>query len=286
VVTNFAANKSEVLELDKEGLLTAYRIAQSGNLSVLAAIGHPYGSLFGTAYKRNTAGEIVVNANGTPATDPNNQFFGSFQPKWIGGITNSFTYKNLSLSFLIDAKIGGYIYDGTNATGTYTGVLAQTLRGRDEANGGLPYYYPGNVKTVLPVQLPTHGSAALGSEVVYHDGIIFDGANADGTKNTTILPAQTYWKSFNSISEANVFDASFVKFREINIGYNLPSKWARTIGAQAINVALIGRDLWILYKNAPNIDPETALNTGNGQGLESLQVPSTRSYGFSVNLKF
>ncbi|NEW82676.1 MAG: SusC/RagA family TonB-linked outer membrane protein [Mariniphaga sp.] len=286
VVTNFSSNKSEVLELDKEGLLTAYRIAQSGNLSVLAAIGLPYGSLFGTAYKRNTNGEIIVKANGTPDTDPNNKFFGSFQPKWIGGITNTFNYKNFSLSFLIDAKIGGYIYDGTNATGTYTGVLAQTLRGRDEVNGGLPYYYPGNVKTALPVQVPTHTSAAPGSEVVYHDGIIFDGVNAAGTKNTTILPAQTYWKSFNSISEANVFDASFVKFREINIGYNLPSKWAKTIGAQSVNVALIGRDLWILYKNAPNIDPETALNTGNGQGLESLQVPSTRSYGFSINLKF
>ncbi len=286
VVANFSTNRSNVLELDKEGLLTAYRIAQQGNISVLAAIGHPYGSLFGTAYKRNQNGEIVVNANGTPATDPNNQFFGSFQPDWIGGITNSFSYKNFSFSFLVDAKIGGYIYDGTQATGTYTGVLAETLRGRDEANGGLPYYYPNNLKTGLPVQLASHGSSAPGSEVVYHDGIIFGGVNADGSKNTTILPAQTYWKSFNSISESSVFDASFVKLREINIGYNLPSNWAKTIGAQSVKLALIGRDLAILYKNAPHIDPETALNTGNGQGLESLQVPSTRSYGFSVNLNF
>jgi len=286
VVANFSTNKSNVLELDKEGLLTAYRIAQQGNISVLAAIGQPYGSLFGTAYKRNTNGEIVVKANGTPDTDPNNKFFGSFQPDWVGGITNTFNYRNFSFSFLVDAKIGGYIYDGTQATGIYTGVLAETLRGRDEANGGLPYYYPGNVKTVLPVQLSTHGATAPGSEVVYHDGIIFDGANADGSKNTTILPAQTYWKSFNNISEANVFDASFVKLREINIGYNLPSKWAKTIGAQSVKIALIGRDLAILNKNAPHIDPETALNTGNGQGLESLQVPSTRSYGFSVNLNF
>lgn len=286
VVTNFSKNKSNVLELDKAGLLTAYRIAQQGNISVLAAIGHPYGSLFGTAYKRDTNGKIVVQANGTPDTDPNNHFFGSFQPDWVGGITNTFNYKNLIFSFLIDAKIGGYIYDGTQSTGTYTGVLAETLRGRDEANGGLPYYYPNNVKTVLPVQLQSHGSSAPGSEVVYHDGMIFDGVNADGSKNTTVLPAQTYWKSFNTISESSVFDASFIKFREINIGYKLPSTWAKTIGAQSINVALIGRDLWILYKNTPHIDPETALNTGNGQGLESLQVPSTRSYGFSVNLNF
>ena len=286
VVTNFSANKSEVLELDKEGLLTAYRIAQQGNLSVLAAIGHPYGSLFGTAYKRNANGEIIVKANGTPDTDPNNKFFGSFQPDWIGGITNSFNYKNISLSFLIDAKIGGSIYNGTQSTGVYTGVLAETLSGRDEENGGLPYYYPNNVKTALPVQVPSLTSTAPNSEVVYHDGIIFDGVKADGTKNATILPAQTYWKSFRNISESSIFDASFVKFREISLGYNLPPDWAKVIGAQSVNVALIGRDLGILYKNAPHIDPETALNSGNGQGLESLQVPSTRSYGFSVNLKF
>jgi len=286
VAANFSANKSNVVELDKEGLLTAYRIAQQGNISVLAAIGHPYGSLFGTAYKRNTKGEIIVTANGTPDIDPNNQFFGSFQPDWVGGITNTFNYKNFSLSFLIDAKIGGYIYDGTQATGTYTGVLAETLRGRDEANGGLAYYYPNNVKTMLPVKLSTHSSVSPLGEVVYHDGMIFDGVNTEGGKNTIILPAQTYWKSFNNISESSVFDASFVKLREISLGYTLPSKWAKTIGAQRVYVSLIGRDLAILYKKAPHIDPETAMNTGNGQGLESLQVPSTRSYGFSVNLNF
>lgn len=286
VVTNFWTNKSEVLELDKEGLLTAYRIAQSGSLSVLAAIGRPYGSLFGTAYKRNDKGEILVKANGAPDTDPSNKYFGSFQPDWIAGITNTFTYKNFSLSFLIDAKIGGSIYNGTQSTGTYTGVLAETLRGRDEENGGLPYFYPNNVKTQLPVQLASHTTAAPNSEVVYHDGVIFDGVKADGTQNTTILPAQSYWKTFRTINESSVFDASFVKFREISLGYNLPSKWIKVVGLQSANVALLGRDLWIIHKNAPHIDPETALNTGNGQGLESLQLPSTRSYGFSVNLNF
>ncbi|MEI6141939.1 MAG: SusC/RagA family TonB-linked outer membrane protein [Mariniphaga sp.] len=285
VTANFSKNKSEVLELDKEGLLTAYRIANSG-AQVLAAIGHPYGSLFGTAYKRNEKGEIIVKQNGSPDTDPNNKFFGSFQPDWIGSITNSFTYKNFKLSFLIDAKIGGSIYDGTYSTGIYTGVLAPTLTGRDEENGGLPYYYPGNVKTVLPVQLPTHTSAAPSNEVVYHDGMIFDGVKADGTQNTTILPAQSYWKSFRNIAEASIFDASFVKFRELSIGYNLPKEWAKVIKAESVNISLIGRDLWIIHKNAPDIDPETANNTGNAQGLENLQLPTTRSYGFSVNLNF
>ncbi len=285
VAANFSLNRSKVLELDKDGLLTAYRIANSG-VQVLAAIGKPYGTLFGTAFKRNDNGDILVKANGLPEANSTNQFFGSFQPDWIGGITNSFTYKNFNLSFLIDAKIGGSLYSGTNSTATYTGVLAETLRGRDEENGGLPYYYSGNVKTGLPVQLPSHAASAPNNEVVYHDGIIFEGVKQDGTANTTILPAQTYWKSFRNIAESSVYDASFVKFREISIGYNLPKQWVEVIGAQSVNVALVGRDLWILHKNVPHIDPETAYNTGNGQGLESLQLPSTRSYGFSVNLNF
>jgi hypothetical protein len=286
VSANFSINKSEVLELDKDGLLTAYEIGRGRNVQVLAAIGQPYGVLFGTAYKRNENGEIIVKANGAPDTDPSNKFFGSFQPDWIGGITNSFAYKNFSLSFLVDAKIGGSIYNGTYGTATYTGVLAETLQGRDEANGGLPYYFPGDVKSSKPVGLDSHTSTAPNNETVYHDGMIFDGVNADGTKNSTILSAQNYWKSFRNIAEANIFDASFVKLRELSFGYNFPSQWAKAIRAEAISVAFIGRDLWIIHKNTPHIDPETANNSGNAQGLENLSPPTTRSYGFSVNLTF
>lgn len=286
ISANFSINRSEVLELDKEGLLTAYQVGSGRNVQVLAAIGQPYGSLYGTAYKRNENGEIVVTANGLPDTDPNHQFFGSFQPDWMGGVFNSFSYKNLSLSFLVDAKIGGSIFNGTNATAIYTGVLAETLQGRDEINGGLAYYYPGDVKSASPVQLDSHTSTAPNNENVYHDGVIFDGVNADGTKNETILSAQNYWKSFRNIAEANIFDASFVKLREMSIGYNLPVHWVKAIGAEAINVSLIGRNLWIIHKNTPHIDPETANNSGNAQGLENLSPPTTRSYGFSVNLTF
>lgn len=286
ISANFSINRSEVLELDKEGLLTAYQVGSGRNVQVLAAIGQPYGSLYGTAYKRNENGEIVVTANGLPDTDPNHQFFGSFQPDWMGGVFNSFSYKNLSLSFLVDAKIGGSIFNGTNATAVYTGVLAETLQGRDEINGGLAYYYPGDVKSANPVQLDSHTSTAPNNENVYHDGVIFDGVNADGTKNETILSAQNYWKSFRNIAEANIFDASFVKLREMSIGYNLPEHWVKPIGAEAINVSLIGRNLWIIHKNTPHIDPETANNSGNAQGLENLSPPTTRSYGFSVNLTF
>ena len=285
ITLNFATNQSKVLELDKEGRLTAYTIGNDG-VAVQAAVGQRYGTLFGTAYKRNAKGEILVNASGTPYADTQNKILGSFQPRWTGGINNSFTYKGINLSFLIDAKIGGSIYSGTYSTGIYTGVLIQTLQGRDAEHGGLSYYFAANNKNSIPVASAKGASSGPNGEVVYSDGIIFNGVSADGSKNTIIVPAQQYYKAFNAIKESSVFDASFVKFRELKIGYTLPGKWTKGIGLSSATVSLVGRNLWIIHKNVPIIDPETAFTTGNSQGTESLTLPTTRSYGFSVNLNF
>jgi len=130
------------------------------------------------------------------------------------------------------------------------------------------------------------GASAPGGATVYDDGIIFDGVTADGKRNEKILPAQTYYKSFRTIDEANIFDASYVKLREIKLSYNLPAKWIRPLSLQGVSVSLVGRNLAILHRNTPDIDPEVAFNTGNGQGLESLSNPTTRSYGINLNIKF
>jgi TonB-linked SusC/RagA family outer membrane protein len=282
---NFAANRSKVVELDKEGFLTSYRIGNDG-VEVQAAIGQRYGTLFGTAFQRNENGQIIVNANGTPVVNPAKQVLGAYQPKWWGGINNTFSYKGLSLSFLIDTKVGGSIYSGTYSTGTYTGVLIETLQGRDEEHGGLPYYYAGNNNKTVPIPLESHEAATPAGETVYHDGMIFNGVNADGSQNTRTVSAQQYHKSFRNINEASVFDASFVKFRELKVGYTLPTNWTNKVGIGTASVALVGRNLWIIHKNVPHIDPETAFTTGNAQGTESLQLPTTRSLGFNVSLNF
>ena len=262
---NFASNKSKVVELDEAGLLQSYTIGSSGSVQVLAAVGKPYGTLYGTGFLRNEDGRLIVNADGTPATDPVNHYFGKFTPDWLGGITNQFRYKDFDLSFLIDIKHGGKLYSGTNATGRGTGVLASTLPGRDAAHGGLSY-------TV--------------NSTTYDDGILVDGVNADGSENTKIVSAQQYYKTLYRVNEANVFDASYIKLREVKLGYQLPNHWITKIGFQGASFALVARNLWIIHKNAPNIDPETAFNTGNAQGLESLQLPTTRSFGFNLNFKF
>ncbi|HTE28536.1 SusC/RagA family TonB-linked outer membrane protein [Flavitalea sp.] len=281
---NYALNRSKVIELDQEGLLQNYVIA-TNSAQVIAAVGQPYGTLFGNAFLRDDANNIIVNATGTPKIDPTKRVLGKYTPDWIGGISNTFSFKGFSLGVLIDGSFGGSIYNGTFATGTYTGVLASTLPGRGAENGGLFYYYPGNNKANGTVKLE-QGSSAPAGETVYDDGIIFNGVTEDGKANSKILPAQQYYKSFRTIDEANIFDASYVKLREVKLSYNLPVKWIRSIGLVGASVSLVGRNLYIIHRNVDDIDPEVAFNTGNGQGLESLSNPTTRSYGFNINLRF
>jgi hypothetical protein len=116
--------------------------------------------------------------------------------------------------------------------------------------------------------------------------MIYPGVTVDGKVNSKIIPASSYYKSTRNIEEAYVYDASFVKLREVKLSYLLPSKWVNRIGFTGASVSLVGRNLLIIYKNVPNIDPETAFNNGNAQGLEDLTLPTTRSYGFNINLKF
>ena len=120
---NYGANSSKVVKLDDEGLITSYQLYSSG-IQILASVGEAYGTLFGTSYVRDANGNVVVDANGLPKISTTNKTLGKFTPDWTGGISNTFSYRSLSLSFLIDASVGGSIFSNTNKTGKYTGVLA------------------------------------------------------------------------------------------------------------------------------------------------------------------
>jgi TonB-linked SusC/RagA family outer membrane protein len=281
VDVNYARNKSKVLILDYEKRLQNYVLGSDGTAQVIAAVGQPYGTIIGNAYLRDAAGNIIINGDGIPVADPNKKVLGKYTPDWIGGINNHFSYKNIYLSFLVDASIGGALYSGTNATGTYTGVLASTMPGRDAANGGLTYYYPGNDHSLPAVQ-----GTPSGEETVYDDGIIAKGVTIDGKQNEQVIPASQYYKAQYDIDEQFVYKSSYVKLREVRIGYQLPSRLIQKIGFVNATVTLVGRNLWIIHKDVPNIDPENAFTAGNAQGLEDLTLPTTRSYGFNINFKF
>ncbi|MCC9074420.1 SusC/RagA family TonB-linked outer membrane protein [Flavobacterium sp. F-65] len=280
VGANYSKNISKVEILDYDKQIKNYTIGSSGGVDVLASVGQAYGALYGTAYLRDASGNIVVGANGLPKADPQKKVLGHYTPDYIAGITNTLTYKNLELSFLIDASVGGELFSGTNRTGNYTGVLAQTLPGRDAANGGLSYYNNGTTKTLVT------GGAAPGGAPVYDDGMIFNGVFSDGTPNNQVISAQEYYKASYNISEAYVYSSTFVKLREIKLAYSFNKTFAKKLGLQAASITAVGRNLLFIYKDAPNIDPETAFNTGNAQGLESLSLPTTRNFSLNLNVKF
>ena len=286
MMLNYSKNKSQVIRLDKEGRLQSFVLGSEGTVQVLAAEGKAYGMLFGTTYKRNESGQIIIDASGRPVVSPNKAYLGKYTPDWLGSINNSFSWKNFNLSFLVDANVGGSLFSVTNRYGQFTGVLASTLPGRDAEHGGLSYYYPGNDNSKQAVALPEGASSAPGGATIHEDGIIAEGVHEDGKENTTIIPAQDYYKTVRNVDAEYVYDASYVKLREVKLGYQLPSDFIHRIGLQSATVALVGRNLWIISKNTPNIDPENAFNTGNAQGLEHFAIPSVRSIGINLNLKF
>lgn len=291
---NYGANSSKVVKLDDEGLITSYQLYSSG-IQILASVGEAYGTLFGTSYVRDANGNVVVDANGLPKISTTNKTLGKFTPDWTGGISNTFSYRSLSLSFLIDASVGGSIFSNTNKTGKYTGVLANTLSGRDAEYGGLWYYTDAMGNNVRLSESPSYSVSSDGlyyaqvngqSTRVYQDGIMVEGVTESGSKNEEVVSAEKYYHRIYSIAEANVYDASYVKLREVALSYRLPRLWTQKLHLQEASVTLTGRNLWTIYKSVPNIDPESALTTGNAQGVEAYSLPTTRSFGVNLSVKF
>ena len=291
---NYGANSSKVVKLDDEGLITSYRLYSSG-IQILASVGEAYGTLFGTSYVRDANGNVVVDANGLPKISTTNKTLGKFTPDWTGGISNTFSYRSLSLSFLIDASVGGSIFSNTNKTGKYTGVLANTLSGRDAEHGGLWYYTAAMGNNVRLPESPSYSVSSDGlyyaqvngqSTRVYQDGIMVEGVTESGSKSEEVVSAEKYYHRIYSIAEANVYDASYVKLREVALSYRLPRLWTQKLHLQEASVTLTGRNLWTIYKSVPNIDPESALTTGNAQGVEAYSLPTTRSFGVNLSVKF
>jgi TonB-linked SusC/RagA family outer membrane protein len=251
VAVNFARNRSEVVELDPS--ITSYRMATYWGLNLEARPGYPYGTFFGSGYLRDDQGNIVVNANGIPRRDPVQRVLGNILPDWTGGIRNSVSYRNASLSFLVDMRKGGDIFSVTHMFGRYAGVTEETVEGRE-------------------------------------DGILVPGsvvANADGSysPNTVRATAIGYNQGLYGTHEAHIFDGSFVKLREVVLSYNLPKSLLGKTQLSGASISLVGRNLLLLHSNIPHVDPETAFGADDlSQGFEFGALPSTRSYGVSLRV--
>jgi len=261
---NWSKNNSKVLSLfdtSKNLLITNFQ----GDVTINAALGEPYGTLRGSNFVYLN-GQRVVGADGyylQSATS--NEVIGNINPDWIGGITNTIKYKNLALSFLIDVRKGGDVFSLDMYYGLATGLYPETAGLNDKGN-------------------PVRNTIEDGG------GYIFQGVTADGKPNTQRVDVSGFFGSFgyiNNPSAAFVYDASYIKLRELALTYSLPDKMMKRLNPiKGINFSLVGRNLWIIHKNLPYADPEETTSSGNIQGLQTGAYPTVRSIGFNVNLKF
>ncbi|MCB4799239.1 SusC/RagA family TonB-linked outer membrane protein [Neotamlana laminarinivorans] len=254
---NFAKNVNEAQNIDDDPTTNNGQVVLGGlwYVDILAQEGEAVGAIYGSAFERSEDGAIIYE-NGLPQISATNKVLGNINPDWTGGLGINMSYKNVRLTTLFDVKKGGDIYSQTNVWGKYAGVLEETLVGRETGIVG--------------------------------DGVMSDG-NGGYVDNNVVVSAQNYYKSAYSqnISESSVYDASFVKWRELSLTYTFPQKLISKAGVDQLSLALTARNLAILYKKVPHIDPESAFSNSTGsQGLEYAQIPPTRSLGLSLNLKF
>lgn len=252
VTANWSKNTNKVVSL--YGSVGRIVVGSYWNVNVTADTGQPYGNLVGYKWARDPQGHILVGDDGLPLRDATQTVLGNYNPDWVGGLTNTFTYKDFSLSVAIDGQVGGQVYSVTKWFGQYSGILSATLAGR-ESDWNSPGY-------VVP-------------NAVYQ---------SNGQRDTTHVLAQDYWHNTFYAQEDGIVNATYFKLRELRLAWNLPPSIAGRLGFSGATLAFVGHNVF-LWAKQNTIDPETAFDTGNRQGVENGQLPTTRSLGFTLSVR-
>jgi hypothetical protein len=271
---NFARNQNKILALNS--LVSDYYTLSSarwGNVTIVAKSGEEYGSIMGRSFLRDSQGDLVLDGNNLPQYNTRDTKLGNSQYKWIGGINNRFSYKRISLSILLDIKHGGSIFSMTNLLSYSNGLQKGTLTGRE---GWARSEKERLAAGVTPADwIPTGGLKVEG---------VFLNENAGGAGRpmyedvSAYVNPQVYWQRVaDNIPEPFIYDASFVKVRQLNIDYRLP------FFRKEVIVSLVSRNPFILSKHIPNVDPESTYNNTNAQGLEYGSLPTRRSFGINIH---
>ncbi|WP_245588160.1 SusC/RagA family TonB-linked outer membrane protein [Algoriphagus terrigena] len=252
----WAKNNNEVLSLPDE-VDGSQVIGTGGNASIIAKVGGTTGDIYGFGFVRSPDGQVVYGANGLPARPAEIQYIGNAYAKWKAGFRNEFVYKNLRVSVLFDGQYGGTVYSQTHHKMSEQGKLEHTLKGREDG-------------------------------YIVGEGVI---ANGDGSfsPNTKQVNLADYYADYyrRANVESNSFDASFIKLREARIEYAIPAKLLQKTSISQASIAVYGRDL-AMWTDFPMYDPETAALNGGTllPGVEMGQLPSTRTMGVNLTLKF
>ena len=268
-----------------------------GGAKIQAVEGRPMGDIYVQVPQMNENGEYLVSDKGLYMNQTELQRVGNINPDGVGGLFSSFSYKNIFLDFSIDFRIGGDVINEMYQYSTASGLTPESLQFRDTEHGGLSYYYPGNNNASgVPVQVDPSLGAGPNGETVYHDGVILPGVVAStGEKNTRIIPAGYYYnQTYNWGTQPeqltyrhSVFDTSYVKLRELTIGYQFPEKLISKLGMTRLSVSVFGRNLFYFYKALKNYDAESSVGTSwASQAVVGGSTTATRNFGVSLRASF
>jgi TonB-linked SusC/RagA family outer membrane protein len=261
---NFATFNNEVVEL-AEGIESLNR-GGTWAAELRVQEGYPYMSIWGQDFVRENyaeddagriitnEGAVVIDADGFPTATNQRIFLGSAIADYAGGLRNTFTWKGISLGALIDFQEGGAIHSTSLQWAQYSGMTPNT--------------------------------AMQNGVDVRENGMILPGVTETGAPNTTAIDPQDYYQTYWSVAAPNLYDASFIKLREVTLNYRLPQSLIGGTPFREVSFGVFGRNLSILSADLPYLDPQVVTSAGNDQGLENAQIPSTRSIGFNIGLKF
>lgn len=277
---NLAANNNKMKELHDEVKTYELSNARWAGASVVAMEGRRFGSIMGKKFARNENGAVIYDGKGYPTYEEEVSVLGNGNHDLTVGFGNTFRFKDFSLGVLFDMKFGADLYSMSSRMSYYNGTSEKTLAGRDEWYRSEEERRSQNITT--DKWTPTGGY--IGEGVVKVE-------NQDGSitweKNTVPVDPQKYWQTVSdNTPEPFILDASYIKLREMNFTYTIPSKVLRNTPFRSIALSAYGRNLWIIHSKLDNIDPESNYNNGNGQGLEYGSLPSRRTFGFGINVKF
>jgi TonB-linked SusC/RagA family outer membrane protein len=283
VDVNFSRNLSEVKELYKDpitGQEVKNYVMADRYITVEARVGGRMGDMYGIAYERvssdpaskyydksgKNVGQIVYNTAGKPIATTERKLLGNYNPDWLAGIRNTFSYKGVEMSVLFDHRQGGELYSHTQTVGREGGIIIETLEGR--ADG---------------YDLTKAGNGVIGEGVV---------PQADGTfvPNNFKLSSREWHTTITlgrRVLEKMVYDATYTKLREARLSYTIPNKLTSKFKVRDLSLSLVGRNL-MLWSKVPHVDPETSSTSGGTiiPGVESVAIPSTKSFGLNLAVKF
>ena len=275
---NFSKNSNKVVRLVDGMDMFELEKATWLDVQVAAKVGENFGSIVGPDFKRNAAGQVLIDpSTGLPEYDKSNHVLGNASWDWTGGVTTTLTYKNLTLNAIFDIKAGADLYSMSERAAYESGKAKATLQGRDEWYRSEEAREAAGIKKGADTWKPTGGFVAPG---------VID--NGDGTyrPNDIYVNPEDYWMSVcRNAPSMFIYDNSYVKCRELTLSYQVPTSWLHNF-VKGLSVSFVARNPFIVWKNIPDIDPDSNYNNTTGMGLEYGSLPSRKSYGINVNVKF